>query len=136
MCFWRQLQEVLGLHGVGRGIEAKPEKVEAILDMLAPWNTNEVQKLVGQVEALSRFVSRSTDKFLYFFKVLQKAQNLDEECDQLFDTLKKYLTYPLLLSQLRYRKVLVLYLSISLQASASSLVQDKGGVRRPVYDTS
>lgn len=44
------------------GIEANPEKVKAILDIQAPRNTKEVQRLAERVTALSRFISHATDK--------------------------------------------------------------------------
>ena len=56
-----------------RGIEAKPEKVRAILEMSSPRTTKKVQSLTGRVAALNRFVSKATDKCLPFFKTLKKA---------------------------------------------------------------
>jgi hypothetical protein len=49
-----------------RGIEANPEKVQAVLDMQSPRNTNQVQQLTGKITALNRFILRSTDKCLPF----------------------------------------------------------------------
>ncbi|XP_065631696.1 uncharacterized protein LOC136068463 [Quercus suber] len=46
-----------------RGIEANPDKIQAILDMKPPSNVKEVQPLTGRVAALNRFVSKATDKF-------------------------------------------------------------------------
>ena len=63
----------LGFMVSQRGIEAKPEKVRAILDMATPKTVKEVQKLTGRVAALNRFVSKSTDKCLPFFKTLKQA---------------------------------------------------------------
>ena len=52
----------LGYLVIERGIEANPEKIKAILDMESPKIIKEVQHLIGQVDALSQFVSRSVDK--------------------------------------------------------------------------
>ena len=60
----------LGFMVSQRGIEANPEKIQAILDMESPRRGKEVQKLTGCITALNRFVSQSTDKFLPFFNVL------------------------------------------------------------------
>ena len=57
----------LGFMVSQRGIEANPEKIQAILDMRPPRRGKEVQKLTGCIAALNRFVSRSTDKCLPFF---------------------------------------------------------------------
>ena len=45
-----------------RGIEANPDKIKAVLDMSSPLNIKEVQRLIGRTVALSRFVSRASDK--------------------------------------------------------------------------
>ena len=55
------------------GIEENPEKVRAILDMTSITTVKEVQKLIGRIAALNRFVSRVTDKCLPFFKTLKQA---------------------------------------------------------------
>jgi len=56
-----------------RGIEANPDKIQAILDMKPPRSIKEVQSLTGRVVALNRFVSKAIDKCLPFFKVIRKA---------------------------------------------------------------
>ena len=58
-----------------RGIEENPDKIKAVLDMRPPSNTKEIQRLTGRIAALSRFVSRSSDKFQSFFKVMKKTFN-------------------------------------------------------------
>ena len=55
------------------GIEANSDKIQTILNMEPPQNIKEVQSLTGRVTALNRFVSKTTDKCLLFFKVLKKA---------------------------------------------------------------
>jgi len=56
-----------------RGIEANPEKVRAVLEMQPPRTTEQLQQLTGRIAALNRFISRSIDKCLPFFKILKKA---------------------------------------------------------------
>ena len=62
----------LGFMVSHRGIEANPNKIQAILDMKPPQNVKEVQSLTGRVAALNRFVSKATNKCLPFFRVLRK----------------------------------------------------------------
>jgi hypothetical protein len=45
-----------------RGIEANPEKIQAILTMGKPTKLHEVQKLAGRVATLSRFVAQLGEK--------------------------------------------------------------------------
>ena len=56
-----------------RGIEANPNKIKAVLDMPSPSGIKEVQRLTGRIAALSRFVSRASDKCQPFFQVQEKA---------------------------------------------------------------
>ena len=70
----------LGFMVSHRGIEANPDKIQAILDMKPPQNVKEVQSLIGRVAALNMFVSKATNKCLPFFKVLKKAFEWTDDC--------------------------------------------------------
>ena len=56
-----------------RGIEANPDKVQAIINMVSPMSIKEVQKLTERIAVLNRFVSKATNKCLPFFKTLKQA---------------------------------------------------------------
>ena len=73
-------RKFLGFMVSHRGIEANPNKIQAILDMKPLQNIKEVQSLTGRVAALNRFVSKAIDKCLPFFKVLKKAFEWMDEC--------------------------------------------------------
>ena len=60
-----------------RGIEANPKKIRALLKMQLPRKPKKVQSLVGQVAALSRFISRLTDKCLPFFDALKGGNKFE-----------------------------------------------------------
>ena len=62
--------KLLGFLVSERGIEANPEKIRAIQEMKQPHNAREVQKLIGRLAALSRFLSLSAERALSFFKTL------------------------------------------------------------------
>ena len=70
----------LGFMVSQRGIEANLDKIKAILEMQPPKATKENQRLTGRIAALNRFISRSTDKCLSFFKTLKKAFTWTDEC--------------------------------------------------------
>ena len=88
----------LGFMVSQRGIEANPEKVQATINMVSPRTVKEVQKLIGRIAALNRFVSRATNKCLPFFKTLKRAFAWTDECEATFQELKCYLSNPPLLS--------------------------------------
>lgn len=62
----------LGYMVTPRGIEVNQAKVQAVLDMTPPRNIREIQRLNGRITALSKFISRSVDMSLPFFKILRK----------------------------------------------------------------
>ena len=74
----------LGFMVSQRGIEANPEKVQAIINMASPKTVKEVQKLTGRIAAINRFVSRAKDKCLPFFKTLKQAFMWTDECEAAF----------------------------------------------------
>ncbi|GKU94475.1 hypothetical protein SLEP1_g7971 [Rubroshorea leprosula] len=76
--FGVELGKFLGFMVSRRGIEVNPEKIKAIEEMKSPRSTKDVQRLVGRIAALHRFISKSTDKCLPFFKVLRTAAQKDE----------------------------------------------------------
>ena len=87
-------EKFLGFIVNHRGIEANPDKIRAVLDMQPPSGIKEVQRLTGRIAALSRFVSRASDKCQPFFQVLKKAFQWDTKCKEAFSALKTYLSSP------------------------------------------
>ncbi|KAM3011377.1 hypothetical protein FF2_030086 [Malus domestica] len=57
-----------------RGIEANPEKIKAIIDMKELVTSKDIQSLTGNVAALTRFISKVTDKCAPFFKALKGSK--------------------------------------------------------------
>ena len=69
----------LGFIVNNRGIEANPDKIKVVLDIPPSSNIKEVQRLTGRIVALSRFLSKASDKCQPFFKVLKKAFSMGYE---------------------------------------------------------
>ncbi|KAL2238323.1 UNVERIFIED_CONTAM: Retrovirus-related Pol polyprotein from transposon [Sesamum indicum] len=118
-----------------RGIEANPEKIRAIMDLRSPVTIKDVQKLTGKITSLGRFISRSADKSLPFFRILRKPKNFEwnEECEKALHELKKYLTTPPLLANPKEHEELFVYLGVSEHAVSSVLVREEGGRQNPIY---
>ena len=116
-----------------RGIEANPDKIKVVLDMPSPLGIKEVQRLTGRIVALSRFVSRASDKCQPFFQVLKKAFQWDTKCEEAFSALKTYLSSPPILVSPIEGELLTLYLAISDFSTSAVLVRDKERVQHPVY---
>ncbi|GKV35987.1 hypothetical protein SLEP1_g44174 [Rubroshorea leprosula] len=68
----------LGFMVSRRGIEVNPEKIKAVAEMEPPKSVKDIQRLIGRVAALHRFISKSADKCLPFFKIMRSAAQKDE----------------------------------------------------------
>jgi hypothetical protein len=69
--------KVLGCLVSTKGIEGSPNKIKANLQMLPPQTRKEVQKLVGLIAALNRFILKLAERSLPFFSVLRGSTKVD-----------------------------------------------------------
>ena len=123
----------LGFIVNNRGIEANPDKIKVVLDMLPPSNIKDIQRLTGRIVVLSRFVYRASDKCQPFFQVLKKAFQWDAHCQEAFTTLKTYLSSPPILVSPSEGELLTLYLVVSDFATSVTLVRERDKVQQPIY---
>ena len=123
----------LGFIVNNRGIEENPDKIKVVLNMPPPSNIKEVQRLTGRIVALSRFVSKASDKCQPFFKVLKKDFQWDTHCEEAFSALKTYLSSPPILVSPSEGELLTLYLAVSDFSTSVILIRDKDLVQHPVY---
>lgn len=64
----------LGFIVSARGIEANPEQITTLREVLAPRNKKGLQSLNGKVAVLSQFISKATNKCIPFFDALKKGK--------------------------------------------------------------
>ena len=83
--------------------------------------------------ALNRFISKTTDKCLPFFKTLKQAFVWTDECEAAFQELKHYLSNPPLLSPSKQGEDLFLYLAVSATTVSVALIREEQKVERPMY---
>ncbi|XP_050211411.1 uncharacterized protein LOC126661601 [Mercurialis annua] len=88
-----------------KGIEANPEKIEAVMNMKAPSSVKE-----------------NTKNFKW-----------TEECNTAFEELKVYLSTPPVLGRPEPGEILYLYLSVNDETAAAVLVKEDKGLQTPVY---
>ncbi|KAM1878644.1 hypothetical protein ACFX14_040613 [Malus domestica] len=105
--------------------------------MKEPVTSKDIQSLTGKVAALTRFISKATDRCASFFKAL-KGSNITwtDECAEAFKNLKDYMSKAPLLSKPEVGDTLIIYLSVLASAVSSVLIRNDGNVERPVYYTS
>ncbi|CAL2246251.1 unnamed protein product [Prunus armeniaca] len=128
----------LGYLVMQRGIEAHPLQIKAILEMKSPSTVKEIQSPTGRAAALNRFLLKSTDKFVPFFKALKKGQKdkWDEECEVAFQNLTTYLTSPPLLLKAVPGEDMFVYLAESNSIVSSALIREELGAQHSVFYTS
>jgi ribonuclease HI len=123
-----------------RGIEANPVKITAITDMEAPATIKDVQKLIGCMAALNRFISRLGERGLPFFKLLKCQDRFQwtEEAERALQDLKHHLQSPPILTALLPGEDLLLYIAATTHVVSSAIIVERGeeghafGVQRPV----
>ncbi|GAU33358.1 hypothetical protein TSUD_364830 [Trifolium subterraneum] len=117
------------------GIEANPDKCQAIINMRSPTSVKEVQQLTGRITALSRFLSCSGEKACHFFSTLKKSERFtwSPECEEAFQKLKVLLASTPILTRPEQGKTLYLYLAVSETALILALVQEVEGEEKSVY---
>ena len=108
-----------------REIEANPNKIKVVLDMLPPSNVKDIQCLTERIVVLSRFVSKASNKCQPFFQVLKKAFQWDAHYKEAFTALKTYLSYPPILLSPFEGELLTLYLAVSNFSSSAALVRER-----------
>jgi hypothetical protein len=134
--------QLLGFLVSARGIEANPEKIQAILTMAKPTKLHEIQQLAGRVTTLSRFVARLGEKALPFYALMKKSDKKfewTEEADQAFAHLKKVLSTPPVLVAPNEKEPLLLYIAAMHQVVSTILVVERSEegnahrVQQPLY---
>lgn len=133
--FGVQAGKFLGFLLTKKGIEANPDKCQAIINMRNPCIIREVQQLTGRLAALSRFLSCSGDKAFAFFTTIKKKEEFEwnQECDEAFSRIKYFLTTPPILHRPTKGAILFLYLLVSENALSSVLVEETDDREKPIY---
>jgi hypothetical protein len=110
-----------------RGIEEKPDKVKAIEKMRPPRNLKERQRLAGCMAALGRFIARSGEKALPFFKLMKRTGKFEwtPEADKAFAELKRYLTSPPIMVAPMFHEPLLLYIAATPRTTSAVLVTEQ-----------
>ena len=73
----------LGFMLTQRGIEANPEKCNAIIEMRSPNNVKEVQCLISRLTAISRFLPKLAEQTQPIIQLLKKSARFswNDECE-------------------------------------------------------
>ncbi|KAM1558944.1 hypothetical protein ACFX10_042188 [Malus domestica] len=107
-----------------QGIEANPKKTKAILDMKELVTSKDIQSLTGKVTALTRFITKATDRCAPFFKALKGSKKYItwiDECAEAFKNLKDYMSKTSLLSKPKVGDTFMMIMSNGLSTTLARL---------------
>jgi hypothetical protein len=132
---------LLGFIVSERGIEANPEKITAITNMGPIENLKGVQRVMGCLAALSRFISRLGEKGLPLYRLLRKAERFawTPEAEEALRNLKALLTNAPILVPFAAGEALLIYVAATTQVVSAAIVVERREeghallVQRPVY---
>jgi hypothetical protein len=124
-----------------RGIEANPEKIMAITNMGPIKDLKGVQRVLGCLAALSRFISRLGEKGMPLYRLLRKAERFTwtPEAEEALGNLKALLTIAPILVPPAAEEALLIYVAATTQVVSAAVVverREEGHVlliQRPVY---
>jgi hypothetical protein len=104
-----------------------PNKVKAIEKMHPPCNLKEMQRFAGCMEALGRFIARSKEKAMPFFKLMKRTRKFEwtPEGDKAFTELKRYLTSPPIMVAPTFHEPLLLYIAATPRTASVVLVAER-----------
>lgn len=112
------------------GIKVDGEKVEAIRQMRNPQDTKEVQRFLGMVTYVNKFIPNLNDKTVHLRKLIKKGVAFEWKDEQQaeFDNLKKLLVSTPVLQYYDSTKELVLSVDSSKDGLGAVLLQEGGPI--------
>jgi hypothetical protein len=110
-----------------RGIEPNPEKVVALNRMGPIRDLKGVQKVLGCLANLSRFISRLGEKGLPLYRLLKKHERFSwtVEAQEVLDKLKATLTHAPILTPPQGGEPLYLYVAATTQVVSTVIVVER-----------
>jgi dsDNA-binding SOS-regulon protein len=133
--------QLLGFIVSHRGIEVNQEKIKAILDISWPKDLKDVQRLIGCVVAVSRFISRLGEKALPLYKLMKKSDEFvwTNEADTTLKDLKRVLSTAPVLAAPEDQEPMLLFMAATNRVVSIVIVVERKeeayeyDVQRPVY---
>ncbi|GJY59851.1 reverse transcriptase domain-containing protein [Tanacetum coccineum] len=121
-----------------KGLKVCPDKVNAVLSLPSPKCLKEVQKLNGKLLSLNRFLARSAEKSLPFFKTLKKCTKKSDlywtaEAEEAFKQMKQLIVEPPMLTAPIEKEELVVYLAAAKETVSAVLMTEREAKHMPIY---
>ncbi|GJT61084.1 reverse transcriptase domain-containing protein [Tanacetum coccineum] len=138
-CTFRMKEGVfLGYKVNSDGLMVCPDKVEAILSLPSPKCLKDVQRLNGKLASLNRFLSKSAERSLPFFKTLKKCTKKSDfqwttKAETAFQQMKKLIAELPMMVAPQEKEELIIYLAAAKEAISAVLMTERDGKQIPIY---
>ncbi|GJT97951.1 reverse transcriptase domain-containing protein [Tanacetum coccineum] len=119
-------------------IKVCPNKVDDVLSLLSPKCLKDVQKLNGKLASWNRFLAKSAQKSLLFFKTLKKCTKKSdfhwtEEAEFAFKQMKQLIAELPTLTAPEEKEELIIYLSAAKEAVSAVLMTEREAKQMSIY---
>ncbi|GJU86073.1 reverse transcriptase domain-containing protein [Tanacetum coccineum] len=116
----------LGYKVNAKGLKVCPYKVNVVLSLPSPKCLKDVQKLNGKLVSLNRFLAKSAEKSLPFFKTLKKCTKKSDfywttEAEEAFRQMKQLIAELPMLTAPMEKEELIVYLAAAKEAVSAIL---------------
>ncbi|GJU94786.1 reverse transcriptase domain-containing protein [Tanacetum coccineum] len=128
----------LGYKVSTRGLKVCLDKVDAVLSLPSLKCLKDVQKLNGKLASLNRFLAKSAEKSLPFFKTLKKCMKKREICwtakaEEAFKQMNRLIVELPMLVALMEKEELIMYLAPAKEMVSAVLMTMREAKQMPVY---
>ncbi|GJR44127.1 reverse transcriptase domain-containing protein [Tanacetum coccineum] len=128
----------LGYKVNSKGLKVCPDKVDVVLSLPSPKCLKDVQKLNGKLASLNRFLAKSAEKSLPFFKTLKKCTKKSDfhwttEAKEVFQQMKQLIAELPILTAPMENEELIVYLAAAKETVSAVLMTEKEAKQMPVY---
>nr|GEV61300.1 reverse transcriptase domain-containing protein [Tanacetum cinerariifolium] len=127
----------LGYKVNAKGLKVCPDKVDAVLSLPSPKCLKDVQKLNEKLASLNRFLVKSAEKSLSFFKTLKKCTKSDfhwtTKAKEAFKQMKKLIAELHMLTVPMEKEELIVYLAAAKETVSAVLMTKREAKQMPIY---
>ncbi|GJY90576.1 reverse transcriptase domain-containing protein [Tanacetum coccineum] len=119
-------------------MKLNPKKCGRCLNLPSPKCLKDVQKLNGKLASLNRFLAKSAEKSLPFFKTLKKCTKKSDfhwttEAEEAFKQMKQLIAELPILTAPMEKEELVVYLAATKETVSAVLMTEREAKQMPIY---
>ncbi|GJS16139.1 reverse transcriptase domain-containing protein [Tanacetum coccineum] len=121
-----------------KGLKVCPDKIDAVLSLPSPKCLKDVQKLNEKLARLNRFLAKSAEKSLPFFKTSKKCTKKSDfhwttEAEEAFKQMKQLIAELPMLTAPMEKEELIVYLAASKETVIAVLMTEREAKQMPIY---